>query len=176
MECLIVELNVAKELKLAGIVSKAVIKERIAPLELLGRSIVMTEPVEVELKYFFDGEGFRLDGKLKTAIEMNCTKCDKRFVEPFAVDFSERFLRVSEAEAEELDCYTYTGDVLKLDKMVQDMILLNAPMYGLCKPDCKGLCPVCGTNLNITQCACSRNDESNPFAALKGLAELLKED
>ena len=170
------ELNVAKELKLAGLVSSAHIEERMEPIELMGRIIETTEPVSVDVSYTFDGEGFRLEGMLASAVKMNCTKCDNEFIEHFEVPFSERFLRVSEAEAEELDCYTYSGETLKLDKMIRDLVLLNAPMYGLCKPDCKGLCPVCGTNLNNTQCSCTLPDESNPFAALKGLAELLKED
>ncbi len=170
------ELNVAKELKLAGLKSSAHLEEQAGPYELLGRSIVLTRPVSVDVVYSFDGEGFRLEGKLSSSVKMNCTKCDTEFVEDFSVDFAERFLKVSKAEAEELDCYPFTGETLALDKLVQDLILLNAPMYGLCKPDCRGLCPVCGANLNNTQCSCTLPDDSNPFAALKGLAELLKED
>ena len=170
------ELNVARELKLAGLKSSAHIEEQVGPYELIGRRIILTEPVSIDMEYFFDGEGFRAEGRLSSSVKMNCTKCDSEFIEDFSVDFSERFLKVSEAEAEELDCYSFSGETLKLDKMAEDLIILNAPMYGLCKPDCKGLCPVCGTNLNNTQCSCTLPDESNPFAALKGLAELLKED
>ncbi|MCR5809720.1 MAG: DUF177 domain-containing protein [Clostridiales bacterium] len=170
------ELNVATELKLAGRVSHASLAEEFPVTELNGRSIVLTEPVRVDLDYSFDGEGFTLKGRLSSAVRMNCTKCNEEFIEPFSVDFSERFLRISEQEAEELECYTYTGETLVLDKMVFDLILLNAPMYGLCRPGCKGLCPVCGANLNNTQCSCSEADESNPFAALLGLKELLNDD
>ncbi len=169
------ELNVAKELKLAGLVSKAHLSEALPPMELSQRRIVLTEPVEMDVAYSFDGEGMRLEGEIRSVVRMNCTKCDSEFVRSFSVPFSERFLRTSESEAEELECYPYSGEVLKLDKMVQDLLVLNAPEYGLCKPDCKGLCPVCGTNLNNTQCSCTLPEESNPFAVLKGLAELLKD-
>ncbi|MBO4848772.1 MAG: DUF177 domain-containing protein [Clostridia bacterium] len=170
------ELNVAAELKLAGTVGHAELTGCFDDLELNGRRIVLTEPVRVDVNYSFDGEGFTLGGTLSSAVLMNCTKCNDEFTEAFSVDFSERFLRVGEAEAEELDCYSYTGDVLVLDKMVSDLVLLNAPMYGLCRPGCKGLCPVCGTNLNNTQCSCTPPEDDNPFAALKGLKELLKDD
>ena len=170
------ELNVAKELKLAGSVSSAHIEERVGPYELSGRTIVLTEPLSMDVDYSFDGEGFHVSGHMSSAVRMRCTKCDAEFIEPFGISFSERFLKVSENEAEELDCYSFFGETLVLDKMVSDLIMLDAPMYGLCKPDCRGLCPICGTNLNITQCSCTIPDESNPFAALKGLAELLKED
>lgn len=169
------EINAAKELKLAGQVSHAVLKESLPPLELSGRSIVLSSPVSVDLSYSFDGEGFTLKGVLSSAVKMNCTRCNEEFIEPFSVDFNERFLRIPESEAEELECYSYTGETLRLDKMVQDLVLLNAPQYGVCREDCKGLCPVCGTNLNLTQCSCQSEDDDNPFAKLKGLKELLKD-
>lgn len=170
------ELNVAKELKLPGQVSHAELAWRLAPIELPGHVIRPVEPVSVSVDYSFDGEGFRLKGTLASAVLMNCTKCNEEFTESFSVEFDERFLKVSETEAEELECYSFSGEKLSLDKLVQDIMLLNAPMYGLCRPDCRGLCPVCGANLNHTQCSCTLPDEGNPFAALRGLAELLKED
>ncbi|MBO4563675.1 MAG: DUF177 domain-containing protein [Clostridia bacterium] len=170
------ELNVATELKLAGTIGHSELTERFTDLELNGRQIVLTEPVRVDVSWSFDGDGFTLSGTLSSAVLMNCTKCNDEFIEAFSVDFTERFLRVGEAEAEELECYPYSGDVLVLDKMVEDLVLLNAPMYGLCRPDCRGLCPICGTNLNNTQCSCTLPDEGNPFAALKELKELLKDD
>ena len=169
------ELNVAKELKLAGHVSEAHLEEAFPETELQGRRIRLTEPVVLEVRYSFDGEGFILNGRLSSAEAMNCTKCNEEFTQAFSIDFSERFLRIGEREAEELECYPYSGEVLSLDKMVRDLIVLNAPMYGLCKPDCKGLCPICGANLNNTQCSCTAPEDDNPFAVLKVLAGLLND-
>ncbi|MBR3487242.1 MAG: DUF177 domain-containing protein [Clostridia bacterium] len=170
------ELNVAAELKTPGLVSHAQIEQVFPEMELAGSRIRLAEPVALEFKYSFDGEGVDLMGVLSSSLIMNCTKCNEEFVKPFSVDFSERFLKVSDEEAEELDCYSYAGEVLKLDKMAEDLILLNAPLYGLCRPDCKGLCPICGTNLNTSQCSCTAEDDSSPFAALKRLKELLNQD
>ena len=50
-------------------------------------------------------------------------------------------------------------------------IYLNIPIKKLCSYECKGLCPVCGTNLNLTKCNCENQFNENPFAKLK---ELLK--
>ena len=41
-----------------------------------------------------------------------------------------------------------------IGKPVLDALLLEMPMRFLCKPDCKGLCPVCGRNRNIESCTC----------------------
>lgn len=170
------ELNIAPELKIAGRIGNAHLCGKYPDMELAGGAVALSKPVELDVKYSFDGEAVTLTGTLASAVRMNCTKCNEEIIRDFSVDFSERFLKVSENEAEELECYAYSGDTLDLDRMVHDLVLLNAPMYGTCKPGCKGLCPVCGTNLNKSQCSCSRVDESNPFAALLGLKELLKDD
>ncbi|MCR5610631.1 MAG: DUF177 domain-containing protein [Clostridiales bacterium] len=169
------ELNVADILKIAGKTGSARLTESVAGIDLSGKSIVLSEPVTVDASYIFDGEGISLTGTLSSAVRMNCTRCNDEFTEDFAVDFSERFLRIPEEQAEEQECYSFTGDTLSLDKMIQDILILNAPMYGVCKPDCKGLCPSCGANLNYQKCSCCEADDNSPFAALKGLKELLKD-
>ena len=169
------ELNVAAELKVAGRTGRTTIVQQAEPLEFNGRSLVFTAPLTLDLAYTYDGEGFAVSGTLASVQLMNCTKCNEEFEQPFTVDFNERFLRVSEQEAEELECYTFMGETLCLDKMVTDLILLNVPMYGLCRPGCKGLCPTCGANLIYTHCACSDAAVNPAFASLKELAQLLKD-
>ena len=55
----------------------------------------------------------------------------------------------------------------------ESVVFLSMPMTVKCKPDCKGLCPVCGTDLNVSQCSCGRADTPSetrkPFAALEDL-------
>jgi uncharacterized protein len=48
------------------------------------------------------------------------------------------------------------GDYLEIDKDLREEMLLNFPMKLLCKPDCKGLCPGCGVNLNFNKCQCRK--------------------
>ena len=60
--------------------------------------------------------------------------------------------------------------VINLDTFVNDCLYINEPYKVLCKEDCKGLCPVCGTNLNISQCHCQEEEEIDPrFEKLKNL-------
>ncbi|MCD6228017.1 MAG: DUF177 domain-containing protein [Candidatus Omnitrophica bacterium] len=53
-------------------------------------------------------------------------------------------------------CYSisHLGDYLEMDEAIREQILLEFPMKVLCRPDCKGLCPRCGVNLNYSQCQC----------------------
>ena len=172
----IVEINVAAELKLVGKTSGRHFEEEMAPIDLGGHKLIFTMPLCVDVNYAFDGEGFGVSGVLSSELLMNCTKCNKEFRQPFSVDFTERFIKASDEEADELECYAFSGETLDLDRMVLDLLVLNAPVYGLCKPDCKGLCPNCGCDLNITQCSCSRSLGSSAFAPLDELAQLLKDE
>ena len=113
---------------------------------------------------------------LSSELLMHCTKCNKEFKQGFNIDFSERFIKASEEEADEAECYPFFGETLELDKMILDLLVLNAPVYGLCKPDCKGLCPVCGCDLNLMQCSCSRTVKNANFASLEELAQLLNNE
>lgn len=45
---------------------------------------------------------------------------------------------------------------------MEDIIRLNIPVKPLCRPDCKGLCPVCGKDLNLGECECSKKMQVDP--------------
>ena len=170
------ELNVAAELKLVGKTTNRHLEPEMGPIDLNGHMLVFTMPVSIDLSYFYDGEGFNVSGVLSSELLMNCTKCNEEFKQAFNVEFSERFIKATEEEADELECYPFSGEVLDLDRMILDLIILNAPMYGQCKPDCKGICPKCGCDLNITQCSCSRTVKNANFASLEELAQLLNDE
>ena len=70
---------------------------------------------------------------------------------------------------EEADEDTYTGDEIDLAPFVREQILLSLPDYVLCDPDCKGLCSVCGADLNDGECGCERAVPDPRLAALKDL-------
>ena len=57
---------------------------------------------------------------------------------------------------------------IDLEPLLREYALLEFPISPVCKPDCKGLCPVCGENLNRTDCG-HRPETDSPFAVLKDL-------
>lgn len=68
----------------------------------------------------------------------------------------------SEERALELDDTEYiSGYDLDVDRLIYEEILLGFPMKVLCSEDCKGLCKICGHNLNVGECGCDRI-ESDP--------------
>lgn len=160
------KLSVAPELKQPGKTGEYHASVEYGPLDYLGRSVEFAKPLELALKYSFDGEGFDVAGALATRLKSRCARCNREFEEPFDVELNERFVK---NPGDEDGCYGYSGDVLDLSQMVLENILLNLPMYSVCRQDCKGLCPVCGCDLNLTQCSCNTAGADNPFAVLTDL-------
>ncbi|ABC82523.1 YceD family protein [Anaeromyxobacter dehalogenans] len=72
-------------------------------------------------------------------------------------------------EAERADEEIYTGKVVDLDPILREQLLLAVPGYPVCKDDCKGLCPVCGANLNDRECGCDRHVPDPRWAGLKNV-------
>jgi uncharacterized protein len=64
---------------------------------------------------------------------------------------------------------TYVGKTIDLDPVVREQILLALQSYPVCRESCKGLCSVCGTNLNERECACDRRVPDPRWAALEKL-------
>lgn len=60
---------------------------------------------------------------------------------------------------------------LDLDELVRADILLELPTKNLCTPDCKGLCPKCGTNLNSGSCECDTHQIDSRLEILKQLID-----
>ena len=72
-------------------------------------------------------------------------------------------------EAETADEETYEGRQIDLGAIAREQILLALPMDTLCKDDCKGLCTVCGQDLNHKECGCQRKVSDPRWAALKNI-------
>ncbi|MCD6351684.1 MAG: DUF177 domain-containing protein [Armatimonadetes bacterium] len=64
-----------------------------------------------------------------------------------------------------------SGDEVDLSELVRQLIIVSLPPRSLCRPDCKGLCPVCGADLNEGPCHCEEQEIDPRLAPLKALLE-----
>lgn len=121
-----------------------------------------------------------VSGRVQSEPELECSRCLQGF--PFKID-SELSIDVSPASAmdraaeheltgAELETEFYQGDEIEPLAFVKEQLLISIPMVPVHSPDCKGLCPVCGTDLNKGQCKCSSEPEG--FGPFSGLKDLLK--
>lgn len=101
-----------------------------------------------------------LDGRLDTGYLVTCYRCLEEIEGQLEIKVFESITN-GEKENSEPESYTYEGNFLELDKVVEDNIILNLPMKQVCSQDCKGLCQKCGANLNEGPCNC-KEDSVNP--------------
>ncbi len=166
------KLNVAQAQKQPGMPFPLEASIEYPPLEYLGRELSLASPLTIKAEYVFDGGCVTVNGRAEALLHSECARCSKPFDEAFGFDIDAAFTRDAGPDDES---YPYSGYELDLDQMLLDGLLLNAPMYSVCRPDCKGLCPQCGCDLNLTQCDCGERKTAGPFSALAALLDDNKE-
>lgn len=110
----------------------------------------------------------QLDAHLTYTTVMPCDRCGEMTGRDWVKDFSHILVR--ELSDEQDDAYVMVPDGrLDLDELLREDILLEMPSKYLCGPDCKGLCPKCGKNLNEGNCGCDRREIDPRLEVLKDL-------
>jgi uncharacterized protein len=107
----------------------------------------------------------KLEGDLKAEYEAKCIRCLKDIKRTLNIKIKEDIQ--SADTVDETEAYTYFDNHFDLGKILTDNIILNIPMKDLCREDCKGLCPVCGADMNIADCGCSVDNFDPRMEALK---------
>ncbi|MBQ6322888.1 MAG: DUF177 domain-containing protein [Lachnospiraceae bacterium] len=119
-----------------------------------------------------------LIGKADVTVLIPCGRCLKDVSVDLHLDI-ERELDMKlteEARTEALDESDFIhGYNLEVDKLVYGEALLIWPMKVLCKEDCKGLCRVCGQDLNLKTCDCDRTDLDPRMAKIRDIFTNFKE-
>ena len=142
-----------------------------------GDAYEIVAPVELEFEIHKDKDKFRLVGRVRTQLELPCSRCLEPFRFPIDAAFDQRYLPASaastdaerEVEEDDLETSYYSEDQIDLNELIQEQFYLVLPMKPLCTEDCKGLCAQCGTNLNSETCDCAPSWEDPRLAALKQL-------
>ena len=122
-------------------------------------------------------------GSLKAEAELECSRCLKAFRRDISISFDVCYHPVEqltgedrhEIAADELEMDFYAGDELDITNLLIEQVALNVPMKPLCSDSCRGLCPNCGADLNMGNCACSINHHDARFEKLKILLKEGKE-
>lgn len=151
-------------------------------------SATFTQPVRVRIHATWSGESILIDGALQTAVRLVCSRCLEPFEHAIDAVFTATAIAKNEAfadhrsaddielSADEMDVIFYGGDSIDLSEEVAQQIIMSLPYKPLCQDACKGLCGRCGINLNHHCCQCDKQDQGNPFAALKTLRFPPKKD
>ncbi len=131
-------------------------------------------PVKAHLDVTKSGPDVSVTGEIKTLIRLACSRCLKEIETPVDISFYDFFVRArpeqkeQELKPEDLEVEFLEGTELDTSAIILAQLSLEVPIKPLCTPECKGLCPTCGADLNEGPCGCGKAEKIDPrLAALK---------
>ena len=118
-----------------------------------------------------------IEADVSAPIVIDCSRCLKEIPESRELSFRTAYSLSEDLEEEQeveldlddLELSISDEDEVDLIDIVREQIILNLPAHPLCKQDCKGLCEVCGGDLNKVNCNCKQEETDPRWAALKDL-------
>jgi len=111
-------------------------------LDLADEIIKFDSPIKIKADIYRVVDVVTIDLSLSASMSAICSRC----IEKFNFDFKKQL---------DLNFPVESPDMLiDLDQEIREEIIIDYSMKPLCRPDCKGLCPKCGKNLNQGGCSC----------------------
>jgi uncharacterized protein len=171
--------NVAEVKRDEGAHERVNLNVALEPIELGGTQVRFDQPFTGEAEIWNLGDRLLVQGELEGEARLVCSRCLTEYQSPLDVKFEEDFVEGTDPELLKGDdaesgrqVNLYQGDQIDLTETLRDNVLVELPMKPLCSPDCKGLCPTCGANLNHGPCSCTEDVTVDP--RLAKLQELLR--
>jgi uncharacterized protein len=96
-------------------------------------------------------QGLLVQGQFEARVIAECVRCLTEFDQPLNMDFSELYA-FSSRTVSESGLILPEDAHIDLEPLVREYLLIEIPISPLCRPDCKGLCAVCGADLNQEMC------------------------
>ena len=131
--------------------------------------IKFLSPTMVTGKILNIGGQLEFSGDVEAKLSFMCDRCNEWFEEKLNFSFAEVLKKEIDKALEgdeNPDVIFYEGNRLDISEIIYNNIILNLPTKKLCKEDCKGLCTVCGTNLNEKDCGCKEDNTDPRFDVL----------
>lgn len=147
----------------------------LAELQASGE-VSFLSPLSVSLKVQREYDHIRAEGSCDILVSVTCSRCLAGFEQQLHTEFTLFFSPGSDVATDEeeveladhdLVSISYAGDEIDFAPYVSEQVIMELPYKPLCGQDCKGLCTVCGANLNSTECGCDHRPASLTFGALK---------
>ncbi len=155
--------------------------------KLVSDALLQTmDPADIgtaEIHLYRTGDNVNMDGDISCECHQLCSRCTSPFVTTLDIpvhyamvplfDSEMELKRRGEQEVElvkeDLDFNFYEGDRFDMGALLRELVILAIPMQPICKTDCKGLCPICGENLNQKPCSCAPAQADPRWTSLQQL-------
>lgn len=163
---------------------KGQVKHIQAPIELKNfafngkeYSVIKRTPVNLTISHIGERK-VKVNGSAEVSLLIPCNRCLEDVTIPFEIDFHKEFdFKISDNDRiKELDETSYLdGYNLDLDLLIYNEMLIDFPMKVLCDENCKGICSICGINLNKDSCNCIADDADPRMARIQDVFNNFKE-
>ena len=140
-------------------------------------SVLEKEDVHIVVKHVKNRE-LMITGESRLVLEIPCDRCLETVPAEFVLEFTKNvdLDESNEEQAMELDKKNYIdGYNLDVDKLIYNEILIGWPMKILCREDCKGICNMCGQNLNKGTCDCEDTSLDPRMSVIRDVFKNFKE-
>jgi uncharacterized protein len=134
------------------------------PVSLRLGEVEVKGPMQVEGEVRGTVDGVIADFAARAPAHFVCVRCLTEWFGEIEARGSQHFTHVPDE-----DGYAIVDRQVDLSGPATDELALSMPATPLCRPDCQGLCPICGTDLNVNPCDGHGEESDSPFAVLKDL-------
>ncbi|QWR76901.1 YceD family protein [Candidatus Magnetomonas plexicatena] len=134
-------------------------------------------PVRGHLELQRSGTEVIVNGKAKVDLGLQCGMCLSEFTSELPLDLNLLYCPEGapvledsvELSTGEMDVCLYSDEEIDIAQMLREQVILNVSISAVCSDSCRGLCPVCGVNLNMESCNCKNTSGEGRFFKLKDL-------
>jgi uncharacterized protein len=134
-------------------------------------------PLHSEARIWKAGQSVLITGKVQTSLRLQCVRCLKEFSYPLCSTFELTLHPLKEVPSteetelgeKEMESSFFEGGEIHLSEIACEQIFLEIPIQPICQEGCKGLCSVCGTDLNLSSCECVKQEFASGFSVLQKL-------
>jgi len=115
-------------------------------------------------------QGLVVQGTFEGDTKLECVRCLREFTYPLDWEFTELYA-FNKKSVSETGLMLPEDAHIDLAPLLREYAILEIPINPLHDPDCKGLCPVCGQDLNVRDCGHRPDASNSPFAKIKDLLD-----
>ncbi|HXM99963.1 MAG TPA: DUF177 domain-containing protein [Candidatus Dormibacteraeota bacterium] len=162
-------------------IRKLPIRKNYAPgaIDYHSSEIKQIAPMEVNATAELLEGNIRIEGSLRTKVELVCARCLEPVTEEVQRDFDLMYAPVPKDEKpkedrlrdDDTEIGFFLGDGLFLADVLKEQVLLELPVKVICQSECRGLCANCGANLNHEECRCETHALDQRLAPLARLKQ-----
>jgi len=132
--------------------------------------LLHVDPVQVAVELRQVGEVYQLQGEGKTVVQLRCSRCLNAFPQEIRFPLHETLVeRELTEEEEKADVVKIEDRHVDLSALTEAALILALPYAPLCRAECRGLCPRCGTDRNVRDCSCDTSPIDPRWSKLQDL-------